>query len=495
MSRWTLRRRLLVVLVGLLAAVAATTGALSTLALRGSLVDQLDERLLASAERVVGAQGPGPGEQPPGADPGGPAPGEGPPGLDAPGQRVGTVSVSVAGGAVVSGYISDDGELRSLTDAQESALLALRPGAEPATVELDGLGTYRAVAVTPPQGGLVITGVSGAEIDATVRDYLVAEAVIAAAGIAAAAVVGGVLVRRQLRPLEEVAATATRVSELPLHEGQVTLGERVPDRYADAGTEVGEVGSALNRLLGHVEGALRARHESETHVRQFVADASHELRTPLASIRGYAELVQRLDGDLPPDAARAVRRVEQEARRMTALVEDLLLLARLDAGRPLARERVDLSLLAVDAVADAHVAGPEHAWALDIPDVEDAEAAAAEAVVVGDEDRLRQVLVNLLANARVHTPAGTTVTTTVRRDGDDVVVRVVDDGPGISSDLVPRLFRRFARGDEARAPGSGSSGLGLAIVDAVVGAHGGRIDVDGTPGATTFAVTLPAAPA
>ncbi len=326
------------------------------------------------------------------------------------------------------------------------------------------------------------------EVDATVRDYVVAEAGIALAGIALAAVAGGLLVRRQLRPLDDVAATATRVAGLPLHEGQVALRERVPEQYTDPATEVGQVGAALNQLLGHVEGALQARHESETHVRQFVADASHELRTPLASIRGYAELLRRLPGELPPEAVRAVARVESESQRMTALVEDLLLLARLDAGRPLERVEVDLALLAVDAVADAHVAGPGHAWELDLPDPE----TEAPATVVGDEDRLRQVLANLLTNARVHTPPGTTVTTTVRREGTVVVLRVLDDGPGIPADLVPRLFHRFARGDAARSPGSGSSGLGLAIVDAVVRAHDGRIDVDGEAGATAFTVTLPA---
>ncbi|PYG02182.1 two-component system, OmpR family, sensor kinase [Georgenia satyanarayanai] len=485
MSRCTLRRRLIAVLVGLVAAVALATGVLSTLALRGSLMDQLDERALASSQRAVGAQHEGPAGTPP---PTPPDPASAPPGLEVPGQPTGTVNVSVGEDGTRSGYIDDDGALRPLTDDQEEALLAVTAEEGPTTVELDGLGSYRVVAVSAPDG-TVVTGVSTDEVDATVRDYVGAEAGIALAGIVLAALAGGLLVRRQLRPLDDVAATATRVAGLPLHEGQVALGERVPAQYTDPATEVGQVGAALNQLLGHVERALQARHESETHVRQFVADASHELRTPLASIRGYAELLRRLPGGLPDEARQALARVESESQRMTALVEDLLLLARLDAGRPLERVEVDLALLAVDAVADAHVAAPDHTWELDLPDPE----TDHPVTVVGDEDRLRQVFANLLANARVHTPHGTTVTTTVRREGAVVVLRVLDDGPGIPDDLVPRLFRRFARGDAARSPGSGSSGLGLSIVDAVVRAHDGRIDVDGDAGATAFTVTLPAA--
>ncbi|HWS57919.1 MAG TPA: HAMP domain-containing sensor histidine kinase, partial [Actinotalea sp.] len=274
--------------------------------------------------------------------------------------------------------------------------------------------------------------------------------------------------------------------------GEVTL-QRVPEADTDPGTEVGQVGAALNRLLGHVEGALAARHESEMQVRQFVADASHELRTPLASIRGYAELVRRLPGPMPDDALRAMERVESESHRMTALVEDMLLLARLDAGRAVGEHEVDLAALAVDAVADAHAAGPDHVWRLDLPGGQDDEDIPA-CTVVGDEHRLRQVLVNLLSNARVHTPTGTTVVTSVRTDGSSVTLRVRDDGPGIAPALVPRLFQRFTRGDAARSPGTGSTGLGLAIVAAVVAAHGGQITADGTPGATTFTVRLPAAP-
>jgi two-component system, OmpR family, sensor kinase len=222
-----------------------------------------------------------------------------------------------------------------------------------------------------------------------------------------------------------------------------------------------------------------------------VSDASHELRTPLAAIRGYTELAQRKRDELPDDVAHAMSRVESETARMTRLVEDMLLLARLDEGRPLAREAVDLSRLVVDTVSDAHVAGPDHAWSLDLPD--------EPVVIVGDEARLHQVLANLLANARIHTPAGTTVTTALTRGPGGAVLTVADDGPGIPDTLRPEIFERFARGDSSRsrrgAPtataGTGSTGLGLAIVAAVVKAHDGKIDVRSEPGRTEFVVTLP----
>ena len=408
-------------------------------------------------------------------------------------------------GSTRSGYIDQAGAFRELTRAQVATLEALPRDGRPLTARLTGLGDYRVVATTTTSGDVVVTGLSTADATATVRDYVAVEAAVAVLGIVLALVVGLALVRRELRPLERVAATATRVSELPLDHGEVALSERVAAADTDPGTEVGQVGAALNRLLGHVEQALAARHESETQVRQFVADASHELRTPLAAIRGYSELVRHLPGDLPPDALKAMGRVESESHRMTALVEDMLLLARLDAGRPLGSDEVDLAALAADAVADAHATGPDHIWQLDLPggpdwpDDEDPDGdgdrlEAPRAVVLGDDHRLQQVLVNLLSNARVHTPPGTTVCTTVRAGGDRVTVRVQDDGPGIPEPQRAHLFQRFTRGSAAREPGAGSTGLGLAIVDAVVGAHGGRIEVDTSPGVTAFTVSLPAAP-
>ena len=279
----------------------------------------------------------------------------------------------------------------------------------------------------------------------------------------------------------------------------------------DVRTEVGTVGASLDRMLDNVEASLAARHESETQVRQFVADASHELRTPLASLRGYAELVRRSPDEVPVGTLRALDRIESEATRMGALVEDLLLLARLDAGRPLDRDEVDLAALAVDALADAHAASRDHGWSLDLPsetvdeDEEEDAVTGADAdetrdlpdlVVRGDEARLRQVFVNLLSNARVHTPPGTRVVLGLRSDDASVVVSVRDDGPGISPALLPSLFQRFSRGDTARNRTGGSTGLGLAIASAIVTEHGGTIDVlsppePGGPPGTTFEVRLP----
>ena len=235
-------------------------------------------------------------------------------------------------------------------------------------------------------------------------------------------------------------------------------------------------------MLDHIAAALSARQASETRVRQFVADASHELRTPLAAIRGYTELTQRM-GDDREAVAHAMSRVASETERMTRLVEDLLLLARLDSGRPLEREPVDLSRLAVDAVSDAHVAGPDHQWELDLPE--------EPVVVTGDAARLQQVLTNLLANARVHTGAGTVVTTRLSTEPTHTVLQVIDNGPGIPVALQSEVFERFARGDTSRSRKGGSTGLGLAIVSAVVKAHNGTITVDSSPGHTEFTVRLP----
>lgn len=299
-----------------------------------------------------------------------------------------------------------------------------------------------------------------------------------------------------------MAATATRVSELPLHSGEPALHERVRAAEADPRTEVGQVGAALNRMLGHVSSALTARQQSEMRVRQFVADASHELRTPLASIRGYAELTRRGREEPGPDTRHALGRIESEATRMTGLVEDLLLLARLDAGGPCPPATPTPTWPRSSSTPSAMPGpcGPEHHWRLRLPD---------EPVPVRvDPARIQQVLVNLLANARTHTPPGTTVTAHVSlaapavapaaaraaaAGGETSAVRLLieDDGPGIPPDLLPHVFERFARGDASRSRAAGSTGLGLAIVQAVVTAHGGRVGVRSEPGRTCFEVLLP----
>jgi two-component system, OmpR family, sensor kinase len=290
-----------------------------------------------------------------------------------------------------------------------------------------------------------------------------------------------------------------------LDRGEVALSVRVPTADTDPRTEVGAVGNALNRMIGHVDAALAARQASETRVRQFVADASHELRTPLAAIRGYAELAQRgwLSGDADgvdelADVAYKLGRVESESARMATLVNDLLLLARLDVAasadsassagpRPLDSAPVDLPRLVVDAISDAHAAGPEHHWRLELPE----DSAENAIVVTGDEARLHHVIGNLLTNARIHTPAGTTVAVRLFADDTHAVLTVTDDGPGIPPDQLPVVFDRFARGDTSRSRAAGSTGLGLAIVAAVVHAHDGTVNATSHPGRTTFTVHLP----
>ncbi|MGY4644003.1 ATP-binding protein [Cellulomonas sp. URHB0016] len=508
-SRWTLRRRLVVVLVSLVAVVAAVMGTVTTLALRGSLLAQIDSQLAAANMRAERAPD-RPGTLVDGgtsAEGGSAAPDDlpraAPPGGLMLGQAIGTVNVFVPADAstVRSSYVDDSGHLQApLGPAVTTTLLALPHDGLPRDVTLDGLGAFRAVAVETGSGDVVATALPTDAVTGTVTQYVVVEVLVAMFALLAAAAAGTLLVRRELRPLDRVAGTATRVAGLPLDRGEVVLADRVDARDTDPATEVGQVGAALNRLLRHVESALAARQESESQVRQFVADASHELRTPLASIRGYAELVRRLPDDVPASALQAMSRVESESERMTGLVEDMLLLARLDAGRPLAADDVDVAVLAIDAVTDAHAAGPDHRWNLDLPAPDD----GPDLVVTGDEDRLRQVLANLVSNARVHTPAGTTVTVRVRRSRDDVVVQVVDDGPGIPPDLRARVFDRFARGEASRVRNGGSTGLGLAIAHAVVTAHGGTLDVacatgaetetetqTGTGTGTTFTVRLP----
>ncbi len=382
------------------------------------------------------------------------------------------------------------------------------PPAATHTVTLDSLGgTFLLTKVPGPQGTQIVTGLPLASVEGTLSSVENTEHVVYAGVLLLALVLVTVMVQLSLRPLRRVAATATRVTELPLDSGEVTLPAGVPD--TDPRTEVGRVGAAFNRMLFHVEKALGRRAASEARLRRFAADASHELRTPLSAIRGYAELALRHPGPVPGDVTHALRRVQSESARMTVLVDDLLLLARLDAGRPLERAPVDLSRLVIETTSDARVARDDHRWRLALPD--------EPVQVEGDEHRLHQVLANLLSNAGKHTPAGSTVsvalapgtapppaagagdTAVVQRGtvlaGPSVELSITDDGPGIAPELLPELFERFTRGEAGRARAAGdagkSTGLGLAIVDAVVAAHGGCIIVTSRPGMTRFAIILP----
>ncbi|GAA2790813.1 sensor histidine kinase [Streptomyces showdoensis] len=491
MSRgpWSLRTRLVVSAVALIAVVCAVIGTVTTIAFRSYLFDQADTRLQEVANRAAGP--------PPSAAVPSPDGFEAPLGfIIGPGAPLGTVGARVVDGELTEASVSvppEDGvygrhyEKRELSAAQSAALAAVPRDDAPHTVSLPGgLGDYR-VRYAAGKNGDYLIGIPLSEVQDALSTLIVVELSVTGAGLVAASLAGTVLVRVALRPLRRVATTAAQVSRLPLHSGEVALDHRVPEAQADPRTEVGQVGAAINRMLDHVHSALDARQRSETRVRQFVADASHELRTPLASIRGYAELTRRGREECGPDTRHALGRIESEATRMTGLVEDLLLLARLDSGRPLSYESTDLALLVVDAVSDARAAGPEHHWRLDFPDAEPTAAVRIPA----DGARLHQVLVNLLANARTHTPPGTTVTARLRTGPAHVVVEVEDDGPGIAPELLPSVFERFARGDASRSRHAGSTGLGLAIVRAVTLAHGGEVHVDSGPGRTRFAVRLP----
>ncbi|WP_029429744.1 cell wall metabolism sensor histidine kinase WalK [Blastococcus sp. URHD0036] len=472
--RLSLRARLLCAFLVPLAVVLAVAGIAATTALRSELVGEVDTRLAAAADRSTHA------DEAPWDDDRGDG---GPDWLIAPGQGDGTLGASITGGVVdAAAVIGTDGGGRELTGAQAAVLADVPADGAPHSVDLGGLGEYRVVASATGDGTVLVTGLPLASVQSALLRLVAVEVLAGLLGLLAAGAAAYVVIGRTLRPLHRVAATAGRVAELPLASGEVRLADRVPAADTDPRTEVGRVGGALNRLLDSVEGAMAARQSSETRLRQFVADASHELRTPVTSIRGYTELVRRTT-DLPEDADRSLVRVEAEAVRMSGLVDDLLLLARLDAGREIVPGTVDLTATVLDVVSDAHAAGPAHRWRIDLP--------PAAVLVPGDGARLHQVLANLLANVRTHTPPGTTATTRLRADDGVAVLEVVDDGPGIPAELQPGVFERFVRGDASRNRAAGSTGLGLAIVQAVVSAHGGTVAVASRPGRTVVTVRLP----
>jgi len=307
--------------------------------------------------------------------------------------------------------------------------------------------------------GRMIVAIPLRDVDDTLHRLLLIEVLVAIGVLIALALLAWWVVHLGLRPLEEMGATAGAIAAGDLSRRV----EAVDDR-----TEVGRLGLALNSMLGQIEEAFAERTASETRLRRFVADAAHELRTPLTSIRGYAELFRRGASTRPDDLAKTMLRIEEGAARMGVLVDDLLLLARLDQGRPLEREPVDLTHLTAAAVDDLRVMSPDR------PVVFDSDGAV---IVNGDSDRLRQVVANLLENARTHTPPTSPVEVRVGVSGDDALIEVQDHGPGMSADQAARAFERFWRADPSRARTSGGAGLGLAIVAAITEAHGGRTEV------------------
>ncbi len=473
--KWTLRTRLVVSIVALVALVSLAISVASIIGLENYLVQRVDRQLIdTQAHSVIDRGGP--------SAMGTPRPDD----ILTPGLPLGTIAVVINSGTFNSGIQArTNGTAPEFSQKQSDLLLGIDSNGKATTLALGGsLGDYRAVSFDTASGAQVIIAIPLTEVQATVGQFRGVVILISVGGVLIAALASAFIVSLALRPLRRVAATATQVASMPLDKGEVDLAIRVPEADTDPRTEVGQVGAAFNGMLGHVAAALTAREASENKVRQFVADASHELRTPLASIRGYAELTRRGNHDLPTDVVHSIGRVESEALRMTSLVEDLLLLARLDEGRDLEKKPVDLGRLLIDCVSDAYAAGPDHEWVLDAPE--------EEVRILGDNHRIHQVVANLLTNARVHTPVDTQVTVSLSvMDATTAVITVEDNGPGIAPEVQATLFERFARADTSRSRAAGSTGLGLSIVQAVVAAHGGTVSVASEPGRTAFRVILP----
>ncbi len=474
-DRWPLRVTMVLALLTLVTAALVVSGVSATALMRGYLVDRVDNQLRDAARPMS--------EPPDDFDAS----------QDVKPKRPPLPSMFYAQ------YSRADGKVQ-FTNSQ---FLHSTPGAptlpaltreqvearhqQPFTVaDKSGGASWRVIAVPLRNSpGTVMIAQSLGDLNETVQRMIGVEIAVGVILLVLLAGVGSYVVRRSLRGLEDVEHTAVAIAG-------GDLSQRVPDR--DPRTEVGRLSGALNQMLGQIETAFAQRtaseasaRRSEERMRRFVADASHELRTPLTSIRGFAELARQRGGDLGPEE---MRRIEDEAKRMGLLVDDLLLLARLDQQRPLAQQPVDLLELAGDAVQDAQAVQPERKVRLEVLPQSQAP------VVTGDEARLRQVLGNLISNALHHTPVTAPVTVAVGTADHAAVVSVRDSGPGLSDEQKARVFERFYRADSARTRATGGTGLGLSIVSALVAAHHGTVGVTDSPGGgATFTVHLPLAPA
>ncbi|ABD09624.1 signal transduction histidine kinase [Frankia casuarinae] len=488
----SLRARLLLALVGLLAVGMAlgavgTRGALGAY-LRGRLDQQVRDAHPLMEQLLLRAGGDGDGDDH--------YPGFGTTFLvgtygalyDGAGRRLAEASPGPGGPGGPGGPAAPT--QRPAVSARLLATARLHP--DLATVPLctvgaeDHGGRFRMLAERFDNGYVLIVAVPFAEVNATLDRVTRIEVVATSVVTAALAVLAYVIIRLGLRPLTRIEQTADLIAH-----GDLT--RRVAD--ADRRTEVGRLGLAFNAMLTRIEAAFRAREVSEGRLRRFVGDASHELRTPLTSIRGYAEMFHRGAAERPEDLAMVMRRIEEESARMSELVDDLLLLARLDQRPVLERQPVDVAAMVRDIVTDARVVSPGRTIEVDVPPILE---------VLGDEGRLRQAVGNLVRNAVVHTPPDAGISVSVgpleagspgpTGDGptDGIVVSVVDHGPGVPEDAVAHLFERFFRADAGRSRDAGGTGLGLSIVDAVATAHGGRVEYRPTPGGgATFRLVLP----
>ena len=456
----TLRLRLSMLAVVLVAAGLLAAGIATRYELRGFLIDRVDTQLQSAANPVSlyfargdtdqGAQGPVLGVLPRGSY----------------AAVVGTDSSDV-----LASLYYDDGEVpANLKQAMTQAPLGTstqgdyRMYATPGLADA-GSGTVRMVIATPLH-----------DVNSTLNRLAMLELLVGLIVLAVVAAIAFWLVRRELRPLVRIEDTAAAIAG-------GDLSQRVPEEAP--GTEVGDLARSLNVMLAQIEQAFEQRRQSEQRLRRFVSDASHELRTPLTSVRGFAELFHRGAASRPDDLALAMSRIESEAERMGVIVEDLLLLANLDQGRPLAQERFDLEAVLAEMVADHAMLHAD--WPISF-------SSSGGSDLVGDELRIRQALANLLANARAHTPRGTGIAVALATAGDDRTIEVSDSGPGIAADDLPHLFERFYRVDASRARRSGGSGLGLSIVQAIAEAHGGSVRVASVEGeGAAFTIVLPIA--
>jgi two-component system OmpR family sensor kinase len=473
-AQLSLRARLILGVIALAAGGLAVADVATYTSLRSFLVSRTDSSLDSAHASAEGAlRGPGHGH-------GGPAEHDGP-GID-------RLTASVPGLYVqlrrFDGTVVQSGAAPQYSGEQQApppklpASLAVSDGRTtyltvPAT---SGGGRYRLRASQEPGSGLtLIVATSLASVDGTLSRLVLVEALVTLAVLAGVALLGLWVVRAGLRPLTEIGATAATIA-------RGDLSHRVA--RDDARTEVGRLGRALNAMLAQIESAFRAREESERKLRRFVADASHELRTPLAAVRAYAEHFSRGAARRPDDLERSMAGIARESERMSVLVEDLLLLARLDEGRPLACEPVDLHDVVAEAVETARTVEPARKLMCELD----------HATVIGDRDSLRQVVDNLLANVRAHAGRDSAVDVALARNDGRVTLSVVDGGPGMTAEQLDHVFERFYRADPSRARARGGAGLGLSIVAAVTEAHGGRVSAASPAGAgAAFTVELPLA--
>ena len=456
----TLRLRLSMLAVVLVAAGLLAAGIATRYELRGFLIDRVDSQLQSAADPVSnyfarGDTDPGAQHQVANALP-----------------RGSYAAVVDPGGSIAASLYFDEGAVPAHLRHEVTE-------APVGTSTYDGYRMYATPGIPGTLGGLNVRMVIATplhDVNSTLNRLAMLELLVGLIVLAVVAVIAFWLVRRELRPLVRIEDTAAAIAG-----GDLT--QRVPEEAH--GTEIGDLAASLNAMLAQIEQAFEQRRQSEERLRRFVSDASHELRTPLTSVRGFAELFHRGAASRPDDLALAMSRIESEAERMGVIVEDLLLLANLDQGRPLAQEQFDLKAVLAEMVADHAMLHAD--WPISF-------GADGGSDLVGDELRIRQAVANLLANARAHTPPGTSIAVTLATAGDDRTVEVSDSGPGIAADDLPHLFERFYRVDASRARRSGGSGLGLAIVQAIAEAHGGSVSVSSVEGeGATFTIVLPIA--